>query len=520
MAGNRRPDRSGRSSIQSYRKIRTEKGGLSGSLPYPEYLELRKQSKSLSGVAGMQRRVSVLTGGEVSELLPTENVTRNYFSVLGVNAQIGRVFREEDENPADPVVVISDELWRSHFGRNPGIVGKTIELTKKKVTVIGIAPKGFGGVQRPLTTTDVWCPAEESRAILSGPRAEEFSLIGRVAAGVPTLGAQAEVDTIVRHLVRNNPAADKILEAIVQVEAEYYFKGFAVAGFLVMAITGLILLIACVNVSNLLLARSQARRKEIAIRLALGGSRMRLTRQLMTESLVLSLAAAALGLLLTQWAIQALPALLPPMPMRVVPELSPDTRVVSFAIGLAFLTTLIFALIPSLHASRLSLVSLLNESAGTGQSGRRYRGRNALVVGQLCISLVLLAQSGLLIKSLVRGLQADVGFEKKNMLLAQFALGMYSYDGNQAQAFLQALQERVRAFPDVKQVSLAGRFPLSFSGGGRVQQVFFPGEQVPQAIKYNIVFPKGRSCEPVIEAISAHQAHADTFSPEPPKSTL
>ena len=182
------------------------------------------------------------------------------------------------------------------------------------------------------------------------------------------------------------------------------------------------------NVSNLLLARSQARRKEIAIRLALGGSRMRLTRQLLTESLVLSLAAAAFGLLLTQWAIQALPALLPPMPMRFLPEISPDMRVVGFAIGLAFLTTLIFALIPALHASRLNVVSLLTEAPGTGQSGRRYLGRNALVVGQLCISLVLLTQSGLLIKSLLRGLQSDVGFEKKNMLLAQFVLDTYSYD--------------------------------------------------------------------------------------------
>jgi predicted permease len=468
-------------------KIRTEKGRMSTSLPYPEYLELRNQCKSLSGIVGMQRHGAVLTGGEVSELLPTQYVTRNYFSVLGVKAQLGRVFRDDDKNPAEPVVVLSHGLWQRHFGGDPGIVGKTIELTKRNVTVIGIAPKGFGGVQRPATTTDVWYPADGSRAILSGPRAEEFDLMGRVAAGVQLMGAQAEVDTIVRRLVPSNPAADKILGAIVTLEAEDYFRGFAVLGFLVMAITGLILLIACVNVSNLLLARSQARRKEIAIRLALGGSRLRLTRQLLTESLVLSLAAAAFGLLLTRWAIQALPALLPPMPMRVLPEISPDIRVVGFAIGLAFLTTLIFALIPALHASRLNLVSLLNESPGTGQGGRRYPGRSALVVGQLCISLVLLTQSGLLMKSFVRSLQADVGFEKKNMLLAQFVLGIYAYDGNQARAFCQTLQEHVQALPGVKQVSFARRFPLSLSGGGIRQQVFLPGEKTPQDIRYNMV---------------------------------
>ena len=470
-------------------KIRTEKGGVSTSLPYPEYLELRNQCKSLSGIVGMQRHAAVLGGGEVIELVPSEYVTRNYFSVLGVQARAGRFFRDDDREAAQPVVVISYGLWQRHFGGDPGIVGKTIELTRKNVTVIGIAPNGFGGIQRPVTTTDVWYPAEGSGAILSGSRAETFDLMGRVATGVPIMRAQADVDTILRRLAPSNPAAEKILGASVTLEAEDYSKKFDRLGLLVMIITGLILLIACVNVSNLLLARSQARRKEIAIRLALGGSRLRLTRQLLTESLVLSLAGAGVGLLLTRWATHALPALLPPMPMRVFPEISPDMRVVGFAIGLACLTTLIFALIPAVHASRLDLVSLLGESPNTGQNGRRYSGRSALVVGQLCISLVLLTESGLLMKSFVRSLQADVGFEKKNMLLAQFALGIYEYDGTKARIFFQTLQERAGALPGVKRVSLAKRFPLSLSGGGRVLPVFFPGEQAPQDIKYNTVGP-------------------------------
>jgi predicted permease len=470
-------------------KIRTEKRGLTTSLPYPEYLALRNQSKALSGIVGTQRHAAVLSGGEAMELVPSEYVTRNYFSVLGVRAHAGRFFRDDDRDAAQPVVVISYGLWQRHFGGDPGIVGKAVELTKRNVTVIGIAPQGFGGIQRPAATTDVWYPAEGSGAILSGPRAEEFDLMGRVAAGVPLEAAQAEVDTIVRRLVPSNPAAEKILGASVTLEAEDYSRRFVRLGFLVMVITGLILLIACVNVSNLLLARSQARRKELAIRLALGGSRLRLTRQLLTESLVLSLAGALFGLLLTRWATRALPALLPPMPMRVFPEISPDWRVVGFAIALAFLTTLVFALIPALHASRLDLVSLLGESPGTGQGGRRYIGRSALVVAQLCISLVLLTESGLLMKSFVRSLQADVGFEKKNMLLAQFALGIYEYDETKARSFFQTLQERVEALPGVKQVSLARRFPLSLFGGGVGQQVFFPGEQAPQNIKFNTVGP-------------------------------
>ena len=468
-------------------KIRTEKAGSSTSLPYPEYLELRNQCRSLSGILGMQRHAAVLTGGRVTELLPTLYVTRNYFTVLGVKPQIGRVFSDDDRDKGEPVVIISHGFWQRHFGGDPGIVGKAIELTKRNVTVIGIAPRGFGGIQRPATNTDVWYPVEVSGSTLFGPRAEEFDLMARVAVGIPLTSAQAEVDTIVRGLVRSNPAAEKILGATVTSEAEDYSGRLGALGILLMAITGLILLIACVNVSNLLLARSQARRKEIAIRLALGGSRLRLTRQLLTESLVLSLAAAAFGLLLARWATLALPALLPPMPMRMFPEISPDIRVVGFAVALAFLTTLIFALVPSLHASKLNLVSQLNESPGTAQSGRRYLGRCALVIGQLCISLVLLTQSGLLVKSFVRSLRADVGFEKKDMLLAQFALGFYAYDDSQARAFYRSLLERLQSLPGVKQVSLAKRVPLSLSGGGLSRNVFFPGDKTGQNIKVNIV---------------------------------
>jgi predicted permease len=468
-------------------KIRTEKGGMSTSLPYPEYLELRDQCRSFSGIIGMQRHAAVLTGGKATELLPTLYVTRNYFTVLGVKAQLGRVFRDDDEDKAEPIVIISHGFWQRQFGGAPGIVGKAIELSNRSVTVIGIAPKGFGGIQRPATTTDVWYPAEGSGATLSGPRAEGFDLVGRVPAGTPLLRAQADADTVVRRLVRSNPAAERIVGAIVTSEAKDYSGRLGVLGVLLMAITGLILLIACVNVSNLLLARSQARRKEIAIRLAMGGSRLRLTRQLLTESLVLSLAAAAFGLLLTRWATQALPALLPPMPIRLFPEIRPDVRAVGFAVVLAFLTTLIFAIIPSLHASKFNLVPQLNEAPGIDKGGRRYPGRNALVVGQLCISLVLLTQSGLLMKSFVRSLQADVGFERKDMLLAQFALGIYAYDDNQSRAFYHSLLERLQALPGVKQVSLAKRVPLSLSGGGFSRSVFFPGDKTGQNIKSNIV---------------------------------
>jgi putative ABC transport system permease protein len=468
-------------------KIRTEKGSASNSLAYPNYLELRSESKSLSGIIGTQYHGALLSNGQTSELIPSEVSTRNYFTVLGVRPYVGRFFSDADNDLAETVAVISYGLWQRRFGANPEIVGKTIEISRRQVTLIGVAPRGFGGIRRPATTTDVWYPAERTGSVLTGPQAEDFELLGRLAPGTSIEKANAEVDTIVRRLTPISPNAEKIVAGRLAFEAKEYSDRFGILGFSLMAIAGLILLIACVNVSNLLLARSQARRKEIAIRVAIGGSRLRLIRQLLTESLVLSLVAAAIGFLLTRWTTQALPSFLPAMPIRLIPEISPDARVLGFAAGLAFLTTLIFALIPALHASKLDLVPLLNEPAGTGQTGRRYLGRSALVIGQLCISLVLLTQSGLLAKSLLRGLQADVGFEKKDMLVSQFALGMYEYDNNQAKAFFDGLLERLQALPGVRHVSLAARVPLSFAGGGRTQQVSIPGEKALQKIKYNMV---------------------------------
>jgi len=468
-------------------KLHMEKGGSTFSLPYPEYLELKSQCKALSGIMGSARHAAILSNGDVSELVPREVVTTNYFTVLGIKPHLGRFFQENDKDASTPVAVISYGLWQRRFGGDPSIVGKAIELTRQQITVIGIAPRGFGGTNRPATTTDVWYPAETWSSSLTGPRSEEFNLLGRVASGVPLERAQAEVDTVVRRLTPSNPAADKITGASLAFESKDYFDRLGILGYFVLSVTGLILLLACVNVSNLLLARSQARRKEIAIRLALGGSRLRLTRQLLTESLVLSLASALVGWLLTHWAVRALPSLMPAMPMRLIPEITPDARVLGYTIGLAFLSTLVFALIPALHASKIELVPMLNESAAASQGGRRYLGRSGLVVGQLCISLVLLTQSALLVKSFIRSLQADVGFEKKDMLLADFALGIYEYNDTQARAFYQTLQERLQALPGVKHVSLARRVPLSLSGGGRNQPVVLPGEQIPRNIKYNEV---------------------------------
>jgi predicted permease len=468
-------------------RIHLERGGSSLSLPYPEYLDLRDQCRTLAGIIGSSRHGAILSNGDVSELLLKEVVTGNYFTVLGIKPRLGRFFLDNDKDANTPIAVISYGLWQRRFGGDPAIVGKAIELTRQQITVIGVAPRGFGGTNRPATTTDVWYPAETWNSSLTGPRSEEFDLLGRVASGVPIKRAQAEVDTVVRRLIPSDPAADKITGAIVAFESKDYFDRLGILGYFVLSVTASILLLACVNVSNLLLARSQGRRKEIAIRLALGGSRLRLTRQLLTESLVLSLASALVGWLLTHWAVRALPSLMPPMPMRLMPEITPDARVLGFTIGLAFLSTLVFALIPALHASKLELVPMLNESAGASQGGRRYLGRSGLVVGQLCISLVLLTQSALLVKSFIRSLQADVGFEKRDMLLADFALSIYQYNENQARAFYQTLQERLHALTGVKHVSLARRVPLSLSGGGRNQPVVLPGEQIPRNIRYNEV---------------------------------
>jgi predicted permease len=464
---------------------------LYGSFSYPDYIELRDRCRAFSGLVAIKRRGAILKGSEGSEMLSVDVVSRNYFTVLGIKAVLGRVFSAEDHpaSVAEPVVVISHGLWHRRFGGDADIVGKTILLTGRNVTVIGVTPKVFIGTT-DLRRCEVWYPIETwDQGEMESRDWRQFELWGRLPPGVTVTKAQAEVDTVVRQLAAAYPATNKGERGLVVSEARFRLSGQGGTLLLSMSIVGLVLLIACANVSSLLVARSELRRREMAIRFAVGGGQARLVRQLLTESLLLSLLGVGVSILLTKWVIAALPALMPPMFTSNL-DVRLDHRVVGFTLVVSWLATLLFGLAPALRASKPSLTPLLKgEYIRNGKGRRRFSGLNAMVVGQLALSMVLLATAGLLMKSFLQCLNTDLGYFKKNILLAYLSP---SGDDEQTGLYYQQLVERVQTLPGVKHASIARHPPFSGPGGGGTKKVFLPGDESSaheqgRAFKYNIV---------------------------------
>jgi predicted permease len=263
---------------------------------------------------------------------------------------------------------------------------------------------------------------------------------------------------------------------------------------MVMSVVVLVLLVACTNVSALLLARYESRQREIAIRRALGSSRLRLLRQLLTESLLLSFLGTVLAVLLARWAVSLLPALIPDMTIQLLPELRLDRRVLKMIFMLMGLATLFFGLIPALRVTRIDPAVHIKEHVSSSHGKRRYFGRNALVIGQLAVSVIFLGTTGLLIRGFAKGLSMDFGFQNKEMLLIQLSPGAFGLNRNQTQAYYTKLIEHVEAVPTVKQVSLASFVPFSLSGGGARKQVYVPGDntdvsQQGREWRYNVIHP-------------------------------
>ncbi|HET9532774.1 MAG TPA: ABC transporter permease [Blastocatellia bacterium] len=468
-------------------------GGFNDFMPisFPNYVDYRDQNDVFSGLVSFTGVGMSLSGDGEPEQIGGLLVTGNYFDVLGVKALQGRTFLpEEDRTPGThPVVVLSYNLWQRRFGGDPSLIGNTITLNNQSFTVIGVAPENFRGATQ-IGSPDFFVPAQMYQQVLTGTfrewftsrRALLFNVVGRLRPGVSMSQAQASLRTIAANLEqaypRDNEKRSVSLMPVTQSAINPALRGvFVQAGTLMMTVVGLVLLIACANVANLLLARASGRRKEIAIRLSIGASRARLIRQLMTESVLLSLLGGVVGLLLAYWGRDLLWSFRPPFFGEDDLDLSLNPMVLGFTLLLSLVTGLIFGLVPALQSSRSDLVTeLKDKSSQPNKTGGWLSLRNLLVVSQVALCLIALIGAGLFLRSLGNAQRIDPGFETEKMFVMAVNVGAQGYDQTRGLEFYRQVQERVRTVAGVQAATVSSNFPF---GGGLQRSIFIEGQDPP-----------------------------------------
>ena len=451
---------------------------MSGSYPYVEYL--RTRSRNLVGVAGLMKVSLNIQAGDQAVPAYGEMVSDNYFSVLGATPAVGRFFLpEEGRTPlTHPVIVLSHAFWQRWFGADPGVVGRTITVNGRPYTVIGVARAEFRGVSAPLVS-DAWAPLMMVGQLrpdlvrrLDDPAFTNLRVLGRLADGATVEAAQQELTALTAALSQDQtePARFAAFDRVrLRPLTGLYLddERGVVAGFLnlLLGAAGLVLLIASVNIASMLSARAVTRRRELAVRAALGAGRGRLVRQLLTEILVLFLLGAAGGLAVAFLATGAMERLPIPLGLNIVLQLSPDMHVMGFALLLSLVTGLVFGLPPALRAARDDIsLRLRDGAAGSGVQRSRFAG--LLIVSQLAAALVLLVAAGLFMRALSNGTRADPGFDSRNVATFTFFSESWGYDRPRTSAFFQALQARVEALPGVTNVAYTVHLPLTLHNSG------------------------------------------------------
>ncbi len=468
--------------------ISNQKAGVPetrGRSSYAEYRDYRASATAFSGVAGFGLRGALLKTADESKMLSAAVVTPNYFSLMGINAARGRTFTEQElqgPNPP-PIVLLGYAGWQREFGGDPQIVGKNIVLNVGRdleCVVLGVLPKGVRG-HNELLDPEIWFPYSTwqsiQRLIGSAPESardnREFLLLGRLAPGFSVTQAQAQVDTISARLAQEYPKTEATRKITLNYEIQTRTPFFKFLGGLLLAISGLILLLACANIGNLLVARGEARRKEIATRVALGASRRRVLRQLLAEGLLLSLAGTGLAVLLAAAALRLLPGLIPPMPFPIGFDFRIDLRVLTFAIFVALLSVVLFGLLPALNASRVEFNAVLKSSLEAVRKRRRVSLRGVVVAGEMAVALLLLTIAGLLIRTVINIQTIDPGFDRREkIIMADLILGLAS----QPAVAAEQLRARMQAVPGITHAALTSYVPFSISGGGASKPVLLPGE--------------------------------------------
>lgn len=452
------------------------------SISYPNFLDWREQNKVFSGIAAMQFRSLNLTGLDEPERLAGRAVSAELFDVLGVKPELGRTFvQEEDRQGANPVCIISNGLWQRRFGSDPDLINKQITLSGASYTVIGVLPASYAYG----TPTDVFVPiglrADEMKERTSHPG---IYAVARLKPGVTVEAARSELVAMAQRI--GEQYGMKGNSATLTPLSEVFVGDIRTTLLILLGAVGFVLAIACANVANLLLARAATRQKEMAIRTALGAGRLRIVRQLLTESLLLALVSGALGVGLAFWGIDLLrSASADSLPTTAVVKL--DSSVLLFTLLVSLLTGIVFGLVPALTAAKTDLQDTLKDGGRSSIGSGRPWLRSTLVVTEVALSLILLVGAGLLIRSFVRILETEPGFKPQNLLTMQLSLNAKKGDGTKVLSFFNDLRNRVAALPGVESAAFSNGMPLaqtadtSFAIVGRPKPE--PGQQ-PQTMLY------------------------------------
>jgi predicted permease len=480
----------------------TRPGQEAGGISYPDYRDLRARAQSFDGLVAFQLSTFSMarTRDEVAHMRMGMLVSDNFFSALGVQPAVGRSFLPEEASVAGgaPTVVLGNDFWNEQFGHDPAVVGRTVRISGMDFNVIGVAPKSFTGMDQYIRPS-FFIPLAMSQRVsaaakdpLEDRNSYSLSAEGRLRKGTSQRTAQSELATLWSSLLKEYPAPDRTRGIAVrtQLQARFASDPFdPILAVMLMALASVVLIIACANVANLLLGRARGRSREIAVRIALGVSRNKLLRQLMMENLVLALLGAVVGLAFAYGGIRFLQTIPIPTDLPVVIHPDLDQRVLVASLLAALVSVLLFGLAPALQSLKTELVSALKSGDSSIAKGRRTLGRNALVIAQIALSMVLLVAAGMLMDGIRKSLIAGPGFRTDHLMIMEFDTALVHYKPEQSQAFYRDLTQRARALPGVTSAALTSAIPFS-PGDISARPIVPDGYQ----------FPKGQENEPIFYA--------------------
>src|ERR671913_736940 len=459
-------------------------GDTYSTTSYPDYLDLKAQNRVLADMTGYSPAIAAVKMSDQSRMALGEVVTGNYFQLLGVKAALGRTLVPEDDRPgATRAIALSHRIWMRDYAGDPSVLGRTMQIRGQSYTIVGVIEKQFNGMV-PMLQPGMWLPlawVEEvepagMQDVVPSPtgttridrRGQRWLFIkGRLKDGETKASAEANLQVIMSQLAAAHPKTNEKRPIAVATGVRVHPQADAamrpIAAALMLGV-GLVLLVACVNVANMLLARASGRQKEIGIRLAIGASRGRLIRQLLTESIVLALLGAAAGLGLAVLLLAFIQAVPLPVPVPLALTLGIDARVLAFSIGLATIAGLLAGLAPALKATKPNLTAELKGDRRSMSSGSRpWTLRDALLVAQTAVTLVLLVAAGLLTRSIFKAQQVDLGFTAGGLAVLGTEVGLIGYDEAKADALYDRAIERVRALPGVQSVAATVRQPMAIN---------------------------------------------------------